>query len=171
TSTAQYGVLVVGQGSVELSNCSISSTREAALALTETGRATGLNVTLSGANFGVITDGSSSATLTGPKITGNGIGAQARAGSTIRLTGGQVARSRQSGLLVTNGGTIQATGTAIEQNGGNGATARSGKITLNGVTISNNAQFGALCESAAGVIEKIGVTFVGNKMGDTLGCP
>jgi len=170
-STSQYGVLVVGQGSVDIQNCTITNTREAALALTESARATGSNVTLTGANFGVITDGSSQVVLTGPTITGNGIGAQARAGSSIRLTGGLVAKSRQSGMLVVTGGTISATGTKLEQNGGNGATARSGKITLNGVTISNNAQFGTLCESGSGVIEKIGVTFVGNKMGDTQGCP
>jgi serine/threonine protein kinase len=170
-SSGQYGVLVVGQGSVDIRNCTITDNREAALALTESARATGLNVTLTGANFGVITDGSSNVTLTGATISGNGVGAQARAGSTIRLTGGTVARSRQSGLLVVTGGTIVASGITLDNNGLHGAAARSGKISLSGATVSNNAQFGLYCESASGVIEKIGVTFVGNKMGDTSGCP
>ncbi|TPW14481.1 MAG: hypothetical protein FD129_1071 [bacterium] len=171
TSSAQYGLLVVGAGAVTLQNCTITNSREAALALTETGRATATNCTLTGANFGAISDGSSQASLTGCTFSGNGIGVQARAGSTIRLTGGSVSRNRQSGMLVTTGGTITGNNLTIADNGLHGAVARSGRIALSGGTVTNNAQFGLYCESATGVIEKSGVTLVGNKMADTQGCP
>jgi predicted Ser/Thr protein kinase len=167
---SRYAVLVVS-GRVTMQDCEIVGPGYAGLALTGDGAATLRGVRVSNADFGILATGGSRVDVTGGSLTGNGSGLQARERATVRCSGTEITRNRESGVVVADNGGFDGSGVSITSNGGNGITVRGGTATVNGGRVADNTGFGAVCGGPSAVFRNSGATLTGNKLGETNGCP
>lgn len=175
-----HGILVLGEGVVELAASTLSDARQCGVLVRESGRATLSDVEIVGCGqVGLFVDGAARVEVAGARITGGFQCAQISGGAHVSLRDCRLGGATDAGAVVRGEATLRLATTMSTDNGTTGLAARdTARLTAEGCEVRGNRGCGVgAWESATLEVRRCtvqrngaeGIAFFGDSRGEALG--